>query len=119
MIREEINELFVQLYAYNSKPNNDINIFQNIISQAFNLLDDLQKNYYLIPQENIENKITFSSNENEDGSFKNYYASFKIMSKLTIKKNIGDIYSNDKYLKDVIPNNLKINLKKELEKKCM
>lgn len=113
MIREEINELFVQMRLIESKPNNTDEFIQ-IVTDAFTILEKLKNEYYLIPKENIDSRITFEQNELKSSACTNVYAQIRINAKTTIKNKLLRIL-----LIEPIHNNLKMMLIRELEKKVV
>lgn len=85
MIREEINELFVQMHLIESKPNNTDEFIQ-IVTDAFVLLEKLKNKYYLIPKENIDSNVRFSINDNNYSDSITYTANFSITHVETLFK---------------------------------
>lgn len=77
MIREEINELFVQMHLIESKPNNTDEFIQ-IVTDAFTILEKLNNEYYLIPKENIDKHINFKESKHEFSKCTNHYATYSI-----------------------------------------
>lgn len=104
MIREEINELFVQMRIIESKPNNTDEFIQ-IVTDAFEVLNKLKNEYYLIPKENIDSNIKFTITDNELNNTSNVLAKFTICSISSIKRTLIELIHDD---------SVKIYLKNEL-----
>lgn len=112
MIREEINELYVQIKKYNETPKPEINTFENIVSKAFNLLDELRKNYYLVPKENIDSNIKFATTDNIINDNTNVIAKFTVCAVSSIKRTLTELIHDNS-----VKNYLKSELIRTLEMK--
>lgn len=95
MIREEINELFVQMRLIESKPNNTDEFIQ-IVTDAFTILEKLNNKYYLIPKENIDSNVRYSIKDNNYSDSITYTANFSITHVETLFKETIVLTPNNK-----------------------